>query len=132
MRGCLYQQIKGLVRRDSHFPLDFIFCKHPEYIKYRFIMTISWQQKAQAKRQATLNAIPPKWKLPASIPSATEMRDVTGAFIQQYLTAREIEITETDAVGITENTTTGKWSAVEVTEAFCHRAALAHQMVYIL
>ncbi|KAK5687793.1 hypothetical protein LTS12_028985, partial [Elasticomyces elasticus] len=95
-------------------------------------MTISWKQKAQAKRQATLDAIPQKWKLSAPIPPATEMRDITGAFIQQFLTAREIEITETDAVEITEYTTTGKWSAVEVTEAFCHRAALAHQMVNCL
>lgn len=90
----------------------------------------SWQQKAEAKRQATLDAIPEKWKLPAPIPPATELRDVTGPYIQQYLTSREIEITETDAVGITEHTTTGKWSAVEVAEAFCHRAALAHQMVF--
>lgn len=117
---------------DGHLPVNFIFPQHIQYNGYRFIMTISWKQKAQAKRQATLDAIPQKWKLSAPIPPATEMRDITGAFIQQFLTAREIEITETDAVEITEYTTTGKWSAVEVTEAFCHRAALAHQMVYIL
>lgn len=94
-------------------------------------MTISWQAQAQAKRQAVLDAIPPKWRLPAPVPPATDVRDVTATYIQQFLTPREIEITETDAVGVTERTATGQWTAVEVTEAFCHRAALAHQLVCI-
>ena len=89
----------------------------------------AWKQVAETKRQSTLDAIPDKWRIKGPIPSATEQRDVTGAYIQQFLTEREIEITETDAVGITERTTTGQWTAVEVTEAFCHRAALAHQLV---
>ncbi|RAK97695.1 putative general amidase GmdA [Aspergillus ibericus CBS 121593] len=96
-------------------------------------MTIpAWQQAAEFKRQSTLDAIPEKWRIKGPIPSPTEQRDVTGAYIQQFLTEREIAITETDAVGITERTTTGQWTAVEVTEAFCHRAALAHQLVNCL
>lgn len=94
-------------------------------------MTVSWQAQAHEKRQAVLDAIPPKWRLPVPVPPATDVRDVTGTYIQQYLTPREIKITETDAVGITERTTNGQWTAVEVTEAFCHRAALAHQLVCI-
>lgn len=89
----------------------------------------NWETVAAAKRQDILNAIPPKWRLPEPTPPATEVRDVTGSYIQQFLTPREVEITETDAVGITQQTTSGKWTAVEVTEAFCHRAALAHQLV---
>jgi amidase len=89
----------------------------------------SWQLKGEVKRQSILNAIPEKWRLESSVPPATEQRDVTGDYIRQYLTEREIEITETDAVGIIEQTSTGHWSVVEVTEAFCHRAALAHQLV---
>jgi amidase len=58
-----------------------------------------------------------------------EQRDVTGAYIWQFLSAREIEITETDAVGIAKKTTTAAWSAVEVVEAFAHRASLAHELV---
>ncbi|PWY91979.1 amidase [Aspergillus sclerotioniger CBS 115572] len=96
-------------------------------------MTIpTWKQVAETKRQSTLDAIPEKWRIKGPIPSATEQRDVTGAYIQQFLTEREAEITETDAVGIAERTTTGQWTAVEVTEAFCHRAALAHQLVNCL
>ncbi|KAJ5435080.1 Amidase [Penicillium cf. griseofulvum] len=92
----------------------------------------SWKLKGEAKRQSILNAIPEKWRLNSPVPPATEQRDVTGDYIRQYLTEREIEITETDAVGIVERTSTGRWSAVEVTEAFCHRAALAHQLVSCL
>lgn len=90
---------------------------------------MDWKAKAAAKRQAILDTIPEKWKLPNPVPPASEQRDVTGAYIQQYLSPREVEITETDAVGITEQVASGKWTAVEVAEAFCHRAALAHQLV---
>lgn len=87
--------------------------------------TPPWQKAAQAKRQAILDAIPQKWRIQYD----TLPIDVTGEFIQGYLTPREVEITEADAVAITSQTTSGNWSAVEVTEAFCHRAAIAHQLV---
>jgi len=89
----------------------------------------SWQEAAKAKRDATNALIPKSWVLEKPVPSKEEQRDVTGKYIQQFLTEREVEITETDAVGIVEKTTTGAWKAREVVEAFCHRAALAHQLV---
>lgn len=89
----------------------------------------TWQTRGQAKFQSISNAIPENWQLKEAIPSATEQRDVTGDYIRQFLTERETEITETDAVDIVAQTSTGRWSALEVTEAFCHRAALAHQLV---
>ncbi|KAJ5650657.1 uncharacterized protein N7484_004380 [Penicillium longicatenatum] len=92
----------------------------------------NWRSQGAAKRQATLDAIPEKWRIQGPVPPATEVRDVTGPYIQQYLSRREIEITESDAVDIAAQTTSGNWSAVEVTEAFCHRAALAHQFVSCL
>ncbi|KAJ5277349.1 hypothetical protein N7524_003502 [Penicillium chrysogenum] len=92
----------------------------------------SWKLKGEAKRQSILNAIPEKWRLESPVPPATELRDVTGDYIRQYLTEHEITITETDAVDIVAQTSTGRWSALEVTEAFCHRAALAHQLVNCL
>lgn len=90
---------------------------------------MAWEILAKTKRESVLALIPKEWLLPSPVPSATEQRDVTGKYIQQYLSAGEIEITETDAVGIVAKTTTGAWKAREVAEAFCHRAALAHQMV---
>ena len=88
----------------------------------------SWQDTARAKRDSVNNLIPEQWRL-KSIPSAEEQRDVTGKYIWQFLSEREAEITETNAVDIAKNTTTGHWTAEEVTRAFCHRAALAHQLV---
>jgi amidase len=90
---------------------------------------MDWKLYAAQKRNSILELIPPAWKLPVAVPSPLEQKDVTGDYIRQFLTSREIEITETDAVGIVQKTTTGVWTALEVTEAFCHRAALAHQLV---
>ncbi|KIX10670.1 uncharacterized protein Z518_01754 [Rhinocladiella mackenziei CBS 650.93] len=94
-------------------------------------MVTDWQTLAKAKRDAILNSIPEKWRL-SKIPSCEEQKDVTGTYIQQFLSEKEIEITETDSVGLAEKVASGSWSAVEVTEAFCHRASLAHQLVNCL
>lgn len=91
-------------------------------------MTSSWETTAREKRDATLAAIPREWILP-SVPSPEAQKDVTGPFIQQFLGPQEIEITETDAVGLAASIAAGTWTAVEVTSAFCHRAAIAHQLV---
>jgi amidase len=91
--------------------------------------TSSWKDLAQKKRNAILNSIPAKWRVEQSkLPSNEEQRDVTG-YIQQFLSEREVEITEKDVVGIAKETSTGNWTAAEVAEAFCHRASLAHQLV---
>lgn len=89
---------------------------------------MDWRAASQQKRESIIAQIPEEWIL-APIPPATEQKDVTGKYIQQFLSPEEIEITETDAVGIVEKTTSGKWKATDVAKAFCHRAALAHQMV---
>ncbi|KAI4121988.1 MAG: hypothetical protein LQ347_006673 [Umbilicaria vellea] len=94
--------------------------------------TDSWQAKAKGKRDAVNDLIPKEWRFTSPIPSAQEQRDVTGEYIWQFLTDREVEITETDAVDIVKQTTTGQWKAEEVTKAFCHRAALAHQITNCL
>ena len=91
--------------------------------------TGSWKDQAKAKKESIDSLIPESWRLKTAVPSVEEQRDVTGKYIQQFLSDREVEITETDAVGIVQHTTTGEWKAEEVTKAFCHRAALAHQLV---
>jgi amidase len=92
-------------------------------------MALSWEERAAKKRASILAAIPPEWRLPEPLPSTEAQKVVAGSYVQQFLSAREIEITESDAVAITEQTTSGKWKAAEVVTAFCHRAALAHQLV---
>ncbi|RFU26246.1 hypothetical protein B7463_g10088, partial [Scytalidium lignicola] len=90
-----------------------------------------WQALAKKRRDEVNALIPKSWYLTAPLPTVEEQRDLT-AYIKQFLSSRELEITETDAVGIVANTTSGRWKAREVVEAFCHRAALAHQMVNCL
>lgn len=87
-----------------------------------------WEELAKQKRQSVESLIPEQWRI-INPPSNADQRDVTGPYIHQFLNPQEIEITETDAVGIAAKTTTGVWSAQSVTTAFCHRAALAHQLV---
>jgi amidase len=91
-------------------------------------MALDWESKADAKRQAIIDSIPQKWRLDR-VPSADEQKDVTDGYIHQFLSPREIEITETDIGGIAKQTATGSWTSVEVAEAFCHRASIAHQLV---
>ncbi|KAF2263108.1 amidase [Lojkania enalia] len=92
--------------------------------------TESWKERAQAKREAILALIPEEWRI--KNPPIEKQVDVTGKYIQQYLTEREVEITETTADEIVKHTVTGRWSAEDVAKAFCHRAALAHQLVHCL
>lgn len=90
-----------------------------------------WKKAGKDKADAVYNLIPKEWRL-EKVPSIEEQRDVTGTYVQQFLDKKEIEITETDAVGIVKNTTSGVWSAVDVAKAFCHRAAIAHQLLNCL
>ena len=93
------------------------------------VQNTSWKDLAEKKRNAILDSIPPNWRLEKSkLPSNEQQKDVTG-YIQQFLSKRGVEITETDVVGIAKETSAGNWTATEVTEAFCHRASLAHQLV---
>lgn len=94
-------------------------------------MATDWKKLGKDKADSVNNLIPKEWRL-EKVPSKEEQRDVTGPYIQQFLTKQEIEITETDAPGIVAHTTTGKWKSVDVAKAFCHRAAIAHQLVNCL
>ena len=91
-------------------------------------MVSDWKTAATAKRDAILSSIPADWRI-EKIPTEGEQKDVTGKYIEQFLDKKEIEITNTDVVGLAQQIASGSWSAVDVTEAFCHRAALAHQLV---
>lgn len=96
-------------------------------------MPKDWQEIAKEKAAQVLSLIPEEWRISSKdIPSAEEQRDITGDFVRKYLTKKEVEITESDAVAIVEKTTSAQWTAVEVAKAFCHRAAVAHQLVNCL
>ncbi|KAF2623571.1 amidase [Macroventuria anomochaeta] len=93
-------------------------------------MTTSWKDAAAKKREAISALIPAEWRID-NVPSVKEQVDVTD-YIKQYLSREELGITESSADQIVEKTTSGAWSAEKVTRAFCHRAALAHQLLHCL
>lgn len=91
-------------------------------------MPEQWEIAAKAKRDQVNGLIPKEWLL-KDIPSTEQQKDITGNYLHQYLSEEEIEITETDAVGVASRTAAGQWKALDVAKAFAHRAALAHQLV---
>lgn len=88
-----------------------------------------WRRTAKSKRAALFASFPPGWRLASGeIPPVSRLKDVV-QFISRYLTPLELQITNEVPIRILENVRNLNWSAVEVTQAFCHRAALAHQLV---
>lgn len=89
-----------------------------------------WQAMAGAKVASTYSKIPQEWRLDAKdIERAKHERQLSGPFIEQFLTNDELAIVRTDSVPLVENLRAGKYSAVQVTRAFCKTAAVAHQIV---
>ena|ERR1700736_2457715 len=87
----------------------------------------NWEVIAEAKRQDLASRIPKEWII-TSVPSAEEKRNVV-KYINQHLTPEEITITESTATELVAAMAKGKLTSTEVTTAFCHRAAVAHQFV---
>ena len=93
----------------------------------------SWRDKAAAKRASTYHKIPEHWRLdPSEIERASQQRNLTGSFIEKYLSTEEILITRKDTITILEALRTRTYSSLQVVEAFCKRAAIAHQIVSIV
>jgi amidase len=92
-------------------------------------MVETWQDIAKATQQSILDSIPPQWQLSQSQKdsSVTDKRAIPETC--GLLTPKQLEITETSAVVLLEQLRTRALSSVEVTEAFCIRAAIAHQLV---
>ncbi|KAK5482945.1 hypothetical protein LTR43_010003 [Exophiala xenobiotica] len=91
-----------------------------------------WESRAATKRASILSAIPPAWRIPTDqIPSSEECPKVTG-FARRYLSEEELIITETPPMDTMVHIQAGIWSAEEVVRAYCHRAAIAHQLVNCL
>lgn len=94
---------------------------------------IAWENRARAKRASLYAAIPSKWKLkPTDLPPSDGSPSNVTQWPRKFLTGFELAITETSALDVLANIHTGIWSAEDVTGAFCHRAAIAHQLVNCL
>lgn len=90
----------------------------------------TWEQSAQKKRATLTSSIPQNWRL-LDIPSPEECPDVVD-WPRRFLSSNEILITESSPVVILANIHALVWRAEDVTRAFCHRAAIAHQLTNCL
>jgi amidase len=91
-------------------------------------MTQTWSDIASSAQKSLLDSIPAKWRLPQPLDSSlTDVRSVPATC--GLLTDQQLEITEQTASELMAQLREGKLSSVDVTEAFCARAAIAHQCV---
>ena len=88
-------------------------------------------QEVAIKAQAEVHdAIPPAWRLSSTQLELSKHANVTVIPSKcGLLTSAQIKITEQTATELLAKLATRKLSSVEVTEAFCIRAAIAHQLV---
>ncbi|KAF5009274.1 hypothetical protein FDECE_4486 [Fusarium decemcellulare] len=92
---------------------------------------MSWESSAREVREAIQKAIPDKWRLPDS--KIRDLKDVTQVPTScGLLSQEELDITCLDASNLVTKLASGELSATRVTEAFCGRAAIAHQLVNCL
>ncbi|RDW61821.1 amidase [Aspergillus mulundensis] len=92
-------------------------------------MPQSWQDLAADKRARLAQTIPDEWKI-RTLPTDDNVLD----FPQKsgILTEAELQITESSAAELVSSLASGQLTSVEVTTAFCKRAAIAQQLTNCL
>lgn len=92
----------------------------------------SWETKAKAKVAETNSKIPNEWRLSqSSLDQAKQMKKLSGPFIESFLNDEELVIIRNDSTLLVERVKTGGYTALQVAQAFCKTAAIAHQIVSI-
>lgn len=89
-----------------------------------------WQDIARTKKQTLYDSIPQKWQhsslkedmLEAGFSNAHD-------YLDTILPVHEVEVTQMSVAMLQTKIASRELSALEVTEAFCHRAALAQQIL---
>ena len=96
------------------------------------MITKDYKAVAAQAQQRVFDKIPAQWKIPAN--KKAQHTGNAFQFIQDsgLLTPEQLNITSLNATGLLGLIHSGKLKAVEVVEAFCARAAIAHQLVNCL
>lgn len=90
----------------------------------------AWAELAQKKREALGSLIPDDWRI-HSVPSPVDCPSVLD-WVRGSLTPEEVDITEAEPLNLLANIHAQVWSSEEVVRAFCHRAAVVHQLTNCL
>ena len=89
-----------------------------------------WQKTAMEKKRQIHDQIPKDWLLSRSIlEKAQQQKQLSGAFIESLLDDATKSITSLISQELLESMASGSLTAVQVTQAFCRRSAVAHQIV---
>lgn len=91
-------------------------------------MASSWEQRAADKRARIDRCIPAEWKI-QSLPTPKGDSVMDCPANSGILSAEELAITTLSATDLVAKLAKGELKSVDVTLAFCKRAALAHQLV---
>ncbi len=97
-------------------------------------MVKDWKDLVAQKRTETTKALPQEWRLSSSIlDTISASADISVLDVPAkcgLLTEKELDITENyDAVDLIAKMAAKELSSLDVTTAFCKRAAVAHQVV---
>ncbi|KDB20646.1 hypothetical protein H109_07399 [Trichophyton interdigitale MR816] len=93
----------------------------------------AWEEKAATKRAVTLAKIPEEWRLTEEqIKDAKAQRQLAGAYFQGFLTDEEKKITGEESTEIVGKIKSKEYSALQVANAYCKAAAVAHQITSCL
>ncbi|KAI7055522.1 amidase [Hortaea werneckii] len=97
-------------------------------------MPETWQAIAARKQRERADRIPSQWKLPpAHMPAESRTNVLSVPRECGLLSQQELNITEnSDASALVSALSSGQLKAVDVTTAFCKRAAIAHQLTNCL
>jgi len=94
---------------------------------------MGWEEVAADKRQRIEDSIPPEWRVDLTSVHDQDDPSFMGVPAKSgVLTPQELEITGSTAVDLVAKLAKGELKSVDVTLAFCKRAALAHQAVCIM
>lgn len=89
-----------------------------------------WKARAEAKVADTLSKIPVEWRLEQDvIDAAKNRRQLTGDFIFDLLDRETIQIISHDSKELVDFIGRKEYTSLEVAQAYCKTAAVAHQIV---
>jgi amidase len=89
-------------------------------------MAPTWTQLAADKKERLAKTIPEEWKI-KTLPDGDSF--LAYPQVSGLLTAQELDITDSSATDLVAKLAKGELKSVDVTLAFCKRAALAQQLV---
>jgi amidase len=98
------------------------------------MVKVDWKELVARKRAEVAKELPQEWRLSSSIlDTISPNSDISVLDVPAkcgLLTDKELDITENhDAVDLIAKMAAKELSSFEVTQAFCKRAAIAHQVV---